>query len=436
MILDLYKTGMQYSEALLKVALVRRQKRGKESLTRMDERMGITKKKRPDGFLVWIHAASVGEAQSALILLQTILTQYKDCRVLVTTGTLTSARLMEKHLPEGAFHQFYPLDHPQWVSRFLDHWSPDLALWMESELWPNMLGAMKARGIQTILINARMSEKSFRSWSFLSSAAREILESFSTILCQTELDAAHYRQLGDDKNSSHIHVSDNLKYSAAPLPYDAHDLDALRNAIGVRPCWVYASTHEGEEKLAARVHRQLAVSMPEILTIIVPRHPARGEVINNVLSNMQVQTMLRGTEHSLPGENTEIYIANTLGELGLFYRLAPIACIGRSFSKDGGGGHNPIEPAQLGCVVLHGPQIQNLEEIYTQMNSNGAAHCVQTHDDLVTALRSILNDREQLNIYKSKALDFCSLKSEVLNTVMGFVAPYIDEECLRRKTSS
>lgn len=405
------------------VILKRRQKAGKESLQRIDERRGATSLPRPDGALIWLHAASVGEAQSALIVIGRLLARHADLRILVTTGTQTSAALMEKKLPERAFHQFYPLDRPDWVDRFLDHWRPDVILWMESELWPNMLHAVRRRSIPAYLLNGRMSERSAKNWASLKGTAQYLIETFKTLLVQSESDAEAFRLLGH----ADVRVTGNIKLSAEPLPFDDDALTALKNAISERPIWVYASTHAGEEALACETHKKLRDEFPGLLSIIVPRHPERAADIQRVCVDMGVSSQLRSQGSKPPLDETEIYVADTLGELGLFYSLAPIAVIGRSFSDDGGGGHNPIEACQLGAVVLTGPHIQYQHDLFDPMIADGSAVIVHQKSDLAIYLKDFLSNPDTVKAYQDKGQAFIKERHRVVEAVEAIIYPAIDE---------
>jgi len=413
---------MTAGSPLLRRTLLRRSKAGKEDPGRLNERMGVYEKTRPDGPLVWFHAASVGEAQSTLILIKALQEQTGFQNILVTTGTVTSARLMEKRLPPGAFHQFYPMDHPQWVRQFLDHWQPDLVLWMESELWPNMLREIGKRNIPSALINARMSEKSFRRWKVARNNVKHILDTFHLILTQTQEDADSFSKLG----ATQVSVSGNLKYSATPLPCDEETLSNLRQATADRPLWFYASTHDGEEEIACRLHAHLKKTMPDLLTIIAPRHPERRDDITAICKKYSLKAHLRSTGGT-PQKNDDIYIADTLGEMGLFYRLSPVVCIGRSFSNDGGGGHNPIEAAQLECAILHGPHVQNLSAIYSEMDKAGATLCLKDEKDFQSRLSRLLTDIEGASALQNKASGFVSGKNNILNLVMSSITLLIEK---------
>lgn len=409
------------SAPFLSLLLKRRAQKGKEDTARLDERRGKPTRPRPNGPLVWVHAASVGEAQSALILVEALLKAYKNTHVLVTTGTRTSAHMMDKNLPDRAFHQYVPLDHPRWIINFLDHWRPSVALWMESEFWPNMLHEIKVRHIPAALINARLSDRSYKNWGRLPSLAGKMMSTFNVIIAQTIQDQNRLKRF----YSGEVIVSDNLKYSAVPLPYSEQNLNAISSALGKRPVWLYASTHKGEEALACRLHEKLKKTMPDLLTIIVPRHPARRDDIKEICKDFSITTVFRHPKKTLPEDKTDIYVADTLGELGLFYRLAPVACIGRSFSNDGGGGHNPIEAAQLGCVVLHGPHVQYQAQLYHDMHQAEAALLVQNEIEFFDKLNILLHNQDMMSRQQERGYSFAKAKMDIIDVVMDGLGPVL-----------
>lgn len=421
MLLSLYHSTMACSGPFLRALLWARLRAGKEDPARVRERTGKITAARPAGRLIWFHGASVGEAQATLILIDALTQSDPDAHILVTTGTKTSAALMAGRLPPNGVHQFYPLDHSAWVARFIDHWRPDAVIWMESEIWPNMIGALGRRNIPLALVNARLSPRSLKRWRMSGQAITKLLQNFRLILTQSAQDQANFQSLG----APNIIHTGNLKYAAAPLPVDNQALESLRAAIGARPFWLYASTHDGEEKLAARLHAILAQKIPGLLTIIAPRHPERRAEIEGQMRATDLNITFRGEDHILPGEETDLYIADTMGELGLFYRLAPLACIGRSFSSDGGGGHNPIEAAMLGCAVLHGPHVQNLAEIFAEMDENRAAILLEDEYGFEQTLMHLLNDERALSEARARARTFAESKIAIRDSILDALEPVL-----------
>jgi 3-deoxy-D-manno-octulosonic-acid transferase len=357
---------------LLPFYLRRRVAKGKEIAERLAERQGHGAA-RPAGRLIWCHAASNGETLSLLPLMEALAKQDQALSFLVTTGTVTSARLLEQRLsPELAprtQHRFLPLDVPRWVARFLEGWRPDLAVIVESEIWPNMLAAVDRQGVPLALINARMSARSARGWGWVPGFARALLGRFALILAQTEADAARFATLAERP----VPCWGNLKYAAPPLPADPAELARLTVAWNGRPVWLAASTHPGEDEIILAAHRLLAPDHPGLLTVIVPRHPQRGPDIAALAADLPVARRGAGQE---AGQGVAVYVADTLGELGLFYRLARVALIGGSLVPH--GGQNPLEAARLGCPIITGPHHFNFGEIITRLS---AAHAlVETPD--------------------------------------------------------
>ena len=333
---------------LAPLLLRQRAARGKEDKTRINERLGIASLPRPEGKLVWIHGASVGESLSALPLIDKLMED--GIKVLVTSGTVTSATIMKQRLPKGALHQFVPLDTPRAVARFLDYWRPDAGLFIESDLWPNLIQGAKKRGVRLGLVNARISARSAERWRFARKSMAALLSAFDVVLAQDEDFAARFRTLG----AAQVQVSGSLKADAPPLGANDATLKELRQAIGSRPVLLAAQTHPGEDETILPAHDLLKARFPDLLTIIVPRHIERAADI----------AMLCGTRGAIRRSGgqpitaqTAIYIADTLGEMGLFYRLAPFCFIGATLVPM--GGHNPLEPAALNCAVLAGPHTVN-----------------------------------------------------------------------------
>ncbi|MFC7475526.1 3-deoxy-D-manno-octulosonic acid transferase [Dankookia sp. GCM10030260] len=366
--LALWRLAAGAAAPLLPLHLRRRARFGKEIAARLGERRGEGAA-RPPGRVLWLHAASVGETLSVIPLLEALATRAPDLTLLVTTGTVTAAGVLAQRLPGGLggrlLHRFVPLDVPRWVTRFLDGWRPDCAVLVESELWPNLIAAVTARGVPLALVNARFSARSARRWRLLAPGlGRRLLGAFRLVTAQSAADAERLRALG----AAEVLTPGNLKDAAPPLPADVAALTALRGAIGDRPVLLAASTQPGEEAIIAAAHRLLAIGHPGLLTIIVPRHPERGAAIAVDMAPLPVARRAAG---ALPGPETAIYLADTLGELGLFYRLARVCLVGGSLVPH--GGQNPREPARLGCPILLGPHTHNFEEPVARLLAAGGA---------------------------------------------------------------
>lgn len=392
--------------------------KGKEDPLRLKERKGIAPFSRPPGPLGWLHAASVGEAQSALVLINRLLEEYPGLQILVTTGTVTSAGYLEERLPSGAFHQYLPLDCPHWVSRFLAHWNPDIAFWMESEFWPNLVTETVQRNIPAVLVNARMSASAFRAWQRLRGIAFRLVSGFEICLAQNEQQADRLRKLG----ANNVLSLGNIKYSAEPLGFDAARLESLQNDIGGRSVFVAASTHAGEEVMVSNAHTALLSQVPDLLTIIVPRHPGRALQIQTELARRGHQCVRRSTGEKITTDTT-IYIADTLGELGLFYRLSRIAFIGGSMARH--GGHNPLEAAQLGCAIVQGPDMSNFQGVADALLADGGAVTVHNAKDLATDVGQMFEDRD-LWLERIEAAEMVAgSNSDVIDRVCDVIKPIV-----------
>jgi 3-deoxy-D-manno-octulosonic-acid transferase len=416
--MTLYRGLTTVAEPLVRIYLGMRARRGKEDPPRMAERRGIASAPRPEGPLIWLHAASVGEAQSALALIGRLLAMRADVKLLVTSGTVTSASMLEQRLPERAIHQYIPADLVRWVRRFLDHWRPDMALFLESELWPNLVLETAQRNCPLILVNGRLSARSLERWRKVPGLAHSLLRSFALCLGQTDRDRKHFAALGAPRSE----YLGNLKYSAEPLPADEAALAAIRSGIGDRPFWLAASTHPGEEKLAAAVHGALTDAHPGLLTIIVPRHPGRGDEIEAMLDkNFTVRRRGKG---ELPDRECDVFLADTLGELGLFYRLAEIAFIGGSTGSL--GGHNPLEAAQLDCTAIHGPDMANFRVVAADLAAAGGALQFEDEAGLVRAVARLLADRDERGRLARAAHKVSTENADVLDRIAKALAPFVD----------
>ena len=365
--------------------LARRMADGREDPLRLGERFGRTGVARPEGRLIWLHGASVGEALSMLPLIAELRRQAPEAAILVTTGTVTSARRMAELLPGGCLHQYVPIDTAGAVRRFLNHWRPDLALWVESEFWPGLMTATARRAIPMMLVNARVSARSARRWGRVPGMAAALVRSFRQIVTQDAATASRLVAMGADPGR--VRQGGNLK-ALIPAPgCDAAELEALRAALAGRPVWLAASTHAPEEQAVGAAHRFAADSLPGLLTILAPRHPERGGAIAAALTGRGL-AVARRSRGQMPGPNTDVWLADTLGEMGLWLRLAPVVFVGGSIAAM--GGHNPFEPVALDVAILHGPSSGNFAPAYAALSEAGASRRVADGAEMGAAVAALL----------------------------------------------
>ncbi|MGD9784245.1 MAG: glycosyltransferase N-terminal domain-containing protein [Hyphomicrobiaceae bacterium] len=395
-VLSLYRGATRLIEPAVPAWLRYRQRRGKEDPRRTRERYGIASSARPLGTLVWMHAASVGETNAVLPLMRALAERRPELSFLLTTGTVTSAELAERRLPARALHQFVPLDSPKFTRRFLDHWQPDLAIFTESEIWPNLVLELSERGTALAVVNARMSQRSFRRWRKARRTARALLGRFRLVLAQNDLIAKWFTQLG----ARDVRPTGNLKIDSPPPPVDAVELQRLQTAISGRPVLLAASTHIGEDEIVLEAHRLLARDLPGFLTIIAPRHPERGSDIRALADRAGLTTSQRSLG-DLPGSGTSIYVADTIGELGTLYALTDIAFIGGSLVPH--GGQNPIEAVRHGAAVVTGPHTRNFADQIRALTSHGGATIVTDAATLATEVSRLLGDGAALAAHKRGA---------------------------------
>jgi len=417
--LGFYRGLTHLVSPLVPAYLRRRMRRGKEDPVRIGERLGTPGRARPDGGIVWLHAASVGESLSILPLIDRLLDARADITLLVTSGTVTSATLLEKRLPVRAIHQFVPVDTPGAVTGFLNHWQPAAAILVESELWPNLITLTRARGIPMALINARMSAASVRGWKWWTGAARALTGSFDLVLAQDETAATRLKLLG----ATGARTAGNLKVDAAPPPASDDLMAEIAHLLAGRPTWIAASTHPGEERIIAEAHQLLKRALPGLLTIIVPRHPERGGDVMRLLADMQLATAQRSRKDSVT-ETTDIYLADTLGELGGFFRLLTIVFMGGSLVRV--GGHNPIEPALLGAAILTGPHVHNFEDIYRAFDAANASETVTDAASLAAAIGRLMADGTLAGARVSAAAETAGSLTGALDATLDNLLPFVE----------
>ena len=402
------------SAPLISVYLGWRSFKGKEDKARLLERKGFTNIPRPNTPLLWIHAVSVGESIVALTLTQAILKQYPHIRILLTTTTTSSAKIVEKRLPKNTIHQFCPADTPQAVHRFLEYWKPDLAIWIESEFWPNLMHGTQKRGIPTILLNGRISLKSFANWKKFKGMISALLSRLDLCAVQSEEQASFFQTLG----ANNISVMGNAKVMMTPLYVDTKEYKVLKNLIGERPFWLAASSHLGEEDIIFKAHKILKKDYPDLLTLLVPRHIERASSLRTLALKEGLKPVLRTEMTSLAG--IDVCIGNTLGELATFYALSPVVFMGATFVQK--GGHNPIEAAQLGAFVLHGPHTFNNPQLYEILSSLKLSERVQDEDQLAHFIRPWLTKQK---VSYEEPLTLKVYREENLSNLMHLLAPHL-----------
>lgn len=377
---------------------------------RFPERAGYATAPRPDGRLLWFHAASVGESLSVLRLIEHLGESEPEISFLITSGTATSAQIIARRLPPRAIHQFPPLDSRRYMRRFLKHWKPSGAVFVESELWPQMLHETARAGVPLALLNARISDSSMRNWRRVARSARYLMGLFAMIHCQDLRTADHLRDLG----LPNARKGANLKSFSGPLPHDAQELARMRDVLQGRPVWLASSTHPGEDEIMLRAHHALQSAYPGILLILVPRHPERADSIEVMIAEQG----LKGARRSIGGRidgNTQVYLADTLGETGLWYALCPLTCLCGSFTPV--GGHNPYEPAYAGSAVLHGPLYANFAQTYADLGASGGALEVRDESELIGVLGTLLSTPEQLHRVGQQARGFADAQQDALHEI-------------------
>lgn len=394
----------------------RRLKQGKEDPARVGERRGLSQDVRPHGPLVWIHGASVGEVLAAAALIARL--RELNLRILLTSGTVTSAAVVAKRFPPDVIHQYVPYDSPRYVARFLDHWKPSLALFIESDLWPNLILAGSARRLPMVLINGRMSPRSFPRWRRVQGTISALLSRFDICLAQSRTDAERFAALG----SRNVVTTGNLKLDVAAPPADPVKLERLMTMTRGRPIVVAASTHPGEEEMLVAAHRSLAGFFPSLLTVIVPRHPDRGSSIAGLITASGLKPGLRSREE-LPTAGTDVYIADTMGELGLFYRLSPVVFMGGSLIPH--GGQNPIEAIKLGASIIHGPHVFNFTDVYEALDGGGGARQAETQEALVKQLGQLLADPAARETMHRAGTGVVERLGGALDRTMTALEPYL-----------
>lgn len=406
-----------------------RERKGKEDPSRLGERLGQASIVRPDGTVVWVHAASVGETSAVLPLITQLATRQPELTILLTTGTVTSARFAADRLENSILHQYVPLDEPSFVAAFLDHWRPSIGVFTEQEVWPNLVLAAAARGIPLALVNARMSDRSFDRWQRRSALAAVLFSRFDIVLAQNEHLARRFEQVG----APHVIAVGNLKIDAPPPPVDSSTLAAFEQALAGSPRIVAASTHAGEELVVAEAHVAARRTIGGLVTLIAPRHPERGAAVSDAMSALGL-IVRRRSLGELPECGTDIYIVDTIGELGTLYAASPMAFVGGSLIAH--GGQNPIEAVHHGAAVLTGPNTHNFADAYRALFEAGGAMEVRTAGDLAAAVVDLLTHPGRAETMRDSATGALQMLSGALERTIARISPLLPNGAEPRRAAS
>ncbi|GLQ27000.1 3-deoxy-D-manno-octulosonic acid transferase [Sulfitobacter pacificus] len=410
----LYRAWVAASMVLLPFATfieTKKLRRAGVTVLRAHEKIGHATEPREEGVpLVWFHAASVGESLSVLALIARMGVHLPNAQFLITSGTPSSAKLLASRLPPRSVHQFAPFDAPGPLRRFLKHWRPDAAVFVESEIWPQMLRRTYATGAKMAMVNARLSDRSMARWRKYPKSARYLLEVFSLILTQNDKMAQGMVDM--HAPADRVARGINIKSMAGPLPVDEDALFEARAALGHRPVWVASSTHEGEEQAVLAAHKTLLETHPDLCLILAPRHPERGTEVMNLIAGAGL-SLTRRSRGDMPGG--QVFLADTLGELGLWYDLSDIVFLGGSLKLI--GGHNPFEVAQSGAYVLSGPHVAAFTETYGEMETLGAARIVADGADLAARVNHLLRNDADRTKACTAARDFIEGRTDMLDGI-------------------
>ncbi len=409
----LYRGLTSFGSPLAYWIVSRKLRRHDVAVPRIHERLGNASLPRPVGQLVWFHAASVGESLSVLTLITRMGERLPDAEFLITSGTATSADLIARRLPPRTRHQFAPIDAHGPVSRFFDHWRPDAGVFVESELWPLMLVEARARGIPLALLNARLSEKSVEAWKKAPATARFVLDQFDLVLTQNRKTADNLVAIG--AAPERVKVGTNLKATSAALPVDEATLTELQEALNGRPVWVASSTHPGEEETVLAAHARLIEKHPPLCLVLVPRHPERGDEVEALIRDRDF-SVARRTRRDPIDAQTQVYLADTLGETGTWYAMTPLVFLGGSLLPI--GGHNPFEPAQAGAAVISGPHVTNFSETFDPLVAGGGVVLASDAVGLATAIDHWLQDANALQQARAAAKRYVTEQQGRLDSIV------------------
>jgi 3-deoxy-D-manno-octulosonic-acid transferase len=396
------------------IILVRLLKK-KEDTTRYKEKFSFFSKKKYKGKLIWFHGASVGEILSVVPLIQKLEKNKKISQILVTSNTLSSSKILNNLNLKKTVHQFFPIDHSYFVNKFLNYWSPSLAIFIDSEVWPTMFCSIKNKSISLILLNARINKKSFKKWAKLGLTAKALFNKFDLCLSSSNESKKHLRLLGA-KNIKYI---GNLKFTESAI--NKKNLNKnLKKFFLSKKIWCASSTHNKEELICANVHKKLKMKHKNLLTILIPRHVDRTIEIMNQVKKLNLKIHLHDPVKKVD-KDVDIYLVNSFGQTESFFKICKTVFLGGSIIKH--GGQNPLEAVRLGCKVLHGPHVWNFDEIYKLLKKHKVSNKVTTSNKLTYEVNKMLNNKSN---NRSLELKIKNLGNKILISTLNEINIYIN----------
>ena len=397
------------------IILVRLLKK-KEHPIRFKEKFCVYSKKKLNGKLIWIHGASVGEILSVIPLIEKLEKDKKIKQILITSNTLSSSKIFSNLKLKKTIHQFFPIDTHHNTQKFLNYWKPSVAIFVDSEIWPNMIKNIKKNQISLILINGRITQKSFKRWKLFSTSAKKIFQEFDMCL-PSSLESSHYLKfLGAKK----IKFIGNLKFTETK--YNKNDLNKkLKKFLLSKKIWCASSTHNKEELVCAHIHKKLKIKHKNLLTIIIPRHIDRVGDIENQIKKLKLKIHFHTSKNKID-KDTDIYLVNTFGQTKSFFKICKTIFLGGSIIKH--GGQNPLEAARFGCKILHGPHVWNFSEIYDLLKKNNVSKKIISPNQLTYEVDKILNNKKD---NRNLELKIKSLGNKILTSTLNEVNIYINK---------
>jgi len=388
----------------------------KEDPLRFKEKLGFFSKKKLKGKLIWFHGASVGEILSVIPLIEKLEKDKKIKQILITSNTLSSSKILSKLRLKKTVHQFFPIDTNYNTNKFLKYWDPSIAIFIDSEIWPNMITNIKKKNISLMLINARITKRSFKKWQFFSFSAKKIFQNFDMCLSSSFSSKNYLKLLGAKK----ISYFGNLKFTQSEKTTDELN-NNIKKFFLTKRIWCASSTHELEEKICANIHKKLKNKYKNLLTVIIPRHVHRTKKITKEIKEKNLKIHLHDSKKKINKE-TDIYLVNSFGQTQSFFKICKTVFLGGSIIEH--GGQNPLEAAKYGCQILHGPNIWNFKEIYNLLEYHKVSYKINTTNQLAFRVEKILNSKKNSKNLQLKIKD---LGSKILNSTLNEINFYMNK---------